>query len=178
MNKKVTKAGKYMSLLLRHKPEAEHLDMDKYGYVKVKQLLTALEIKISDLEEIVDSNNKKRFSFSKDKSKIRANQGHSIDVDLGLEVTTPPEFLYHGTATKYLESIYKAGIVKGDRQHVHLSKDLDTAKSVGKRHGTLVILELDTKQMFDDGVDFYLSANGVWLTDYVDKKYFREIFDY
>ena len=175
MNKKVTKAGKYMSLLLRHKPEAEHLDMDKYGYVKVKQLLTALDIKMSDLEEIVISNNKKRFSFSDDKRKIRANQGHSIDVDLGLEETTPPDTLYHGTATKYLDSIYDKGIVKGERQHVHLSQDLETAKSVGKRHGTLIVLELDTKQMYKDGVDFYISNNGVWLTDFVDKRYIKEL---
>jgi len=171
MNKKVTKAGKYMSLLLRHKPEAEHLDMDKYGYVKVKQLLTALDIKMSDLEEIVETNNKKRFSFSSDKRKIRANQGHSIDVDLGLPPVTPPKILYHGTATKHLESIYKNGIVKGERQHVHLSADLDTAENVGKRHGALVILEIDTKQMFENGFDFFLSENGVWLTDYIDEIY-------
>ena len=171
MNKKVTKAGKYMSLLLRHKPEAEHLDMDKYGYVKVKQLLTALDIKMSDLEEIVESNNKKRFSFSSDKRKIRANQGHSIDVDLGLEPIIPPKILYHGTATKFLDSIYDKGIVKGERQHVHLSTDIETAKSVGKRHGTIVILEIDAKQMNENGIDFYLSENGVWLTDYIDEVY-------
>jgi putative RNA 2'-phosphotransferase len=171
MNKKVSRAGKYMSLLLRHKPEAEQLDMDRFGFVPVKQLIKRLDITMSDLEEIVEENNKQRFDFSHDKTKIRANQGHSFPVDLGLPAIEPPETLFHGTATKFLSSIYDNGIIKGSRQHVHLSKDEETANEVGRRHGTVYILVIDTKQMWEDGYEFYLSKNGVWLTDFVPRKY-------
>lgn len=106
MNKKVSRAGKYMSLLLRHKPEAEQLDMDQFGFVPVKQLIKRLDITMSDLEEIVEENNKQRFDFNHDKTMIRANQGHSIDVNLGLPTIEPPQMLFHGTATNfYLQSM-------------------------------------------------------------------------
>lgn len=173
MKKKVQKASSYMSGLLRHFPEREQLDMDRYGYVSTKQLIKRLDISMSDLEDIVRENNKQRFSFNHDKTKIRANQGHSIDVDLGLPSIEPPETLFHGTATKYLSSIYENGIVKGKRQHVHLSKDEETATQVGGRHGNVYVLIIDTKQMYKDGYEFYLSENGVWLTDFVPRKYIK-----
>jgi len=174
MDKKVSKAGKYMSLLLRHAPEQENLVMDKNGYVLTKQLIKALDISMQDLEDIVNENNKQRFSFSSDRQKIRANQGHSVDVDVELTETKPPQTLYHGTATKFLESIYDKGIVKGQRNHVHLSKDVETATNVGSRHGTPYILEIDAEQMYNDGISFYLSVNGVWLTDFIDSKYIKK----
>jgi len=173
MNKKVEKAGKYMSLLLRHKPELENLEMDDFGYVNSKELIKKLDISMNDLDEIVNTNNKKRFSYNKDKSKIRANQGHSKDVDVQLKEQKPPECLYHGTATRFLSSIYDNGINKGDRLHVHLSENLETAENVGSRHGSVFILHIDTEQMYNDGCKFYISENGVWLTDYVDTKYIK-----
>jgi len=170
--KELNKIGRYITLLLRHKPEKEHLDMDKHGWVSVKQILSRLDITMLDLDFIVDTNNKKRFSYSTSKKDIRANQGHSLSwVDVQLTETTPPDFLYHGTAWKSVESIFKSGIEKRDRLHVHLSEDLDTATSVGKRHGDIYIFQIDTKTMSEDGIKFYLSENGVWLTDYVHPKY-------
>ncbi len=171
MDKKVARAGKYMSLLLRHTPEKEHLDMDRYGWVPVKQLISRLDITMSDLEEIVEENNKQRFSFSEDKSKIRANQGHSVDIDLQLIEQKPQKILFHGTATKYLTSIYKDGLIKGNRQHVHLSDNEETATQVGSRHGNVYILLVAAEKMYDDGYKFYKSDNGVWLTDFVPREY-------
>ena len=124
-----------------------------------------------ELEEIVETNDKKRYEFSDDKKKIRARQGHSIEVDVELEEKTPPDILYHGTATKFLESIYKNGINSGNRLYVHLSNDEDTAKKVGSRHGTPYVLKIDANRMFNDGNKFYLSNNDVWLTKFIDKKY-------
>jgi putative RNA 2'-phosphotransferase len=173
MNKKVSRAGRYMSLLLRHNPGKEHLDVDSFGYVPTKQLISRLDIFMSDLEEIVSENNKQRFIFNKDKSKIRANQGHSFKVDLELEPVEPPNMLYHGTATKNLSSIYKDGINSASRNHLHLSTDLETAKQVGNRHGVCYILFIDTKQMHKDGYKFYISKNNVWLTDFVPRKYIK-----
>jgi len=172
MNKKVSKAGRYMSGLLRHFPEREHLDMDKFGWVEVKQLITALDISMQDLQDIVDENNKKRFSFNSDKIKIRANQGHSLSwVEVELTETKPPQILFHGTATRFLSSIYDKGLLRSGRNHVHLSVDIETAENVGARHGTVYVLHIDTEQMFEDGYKFYISDNGVWLTDFVPRKY-------
>jgi len=173
MNKKVSKAGKYMSLLLRHTPEKENLDMDRYGYVPVKQLISRLDITMSDLEDIVDENDKQRFSFDKTHNYLKANQGHSIDVDLELASVKPPQKLYHGTATKFLTSIYDNGIVKGKRNFVHLSIDIETARQVGSRHGNPYILVIDTEKMYEDGIEFYLTKNGVWHTDFVPREYIK-----
>lgn len=169
--KELKRIGKYITLLLRHKPEKEHLDMDKNGYVDVSQLITRLKITDEELSEIVDTDNKTRFSYSVSKKKIRCNQGHSIDVDVELDVVQPPDVLYHGTAWKSVQSIFKSGIDKRERLHVHLSADLETAEKVGKRHGKLFVFRIDTKQMFEDGIKFYLSANKVWLTDFINTKY-------
>lgn len=126
---------------------------------------------MDELNEIVETNDKKRYEFSDDKKKIRARQGHSIVVDVELKETTPPDVLYHGTATRFLSSIYENGIIKGNRQHVHLSETVDIATTVGKRHGKPCVLVVNCKKMVEDGCKFYLSNNGVWLTDFVDKKY-------
>lgn len=171
MKKELIRIGKYITLLLRHKPEKEDLHMDRNGWVGVSELIKKLNISKTDLDEIVDNDNKGRFSYSDNKTKIRCNQGHSIDVDVELTETIPPDILYHGTATKSLNSIFENGIDKRSRNHVHLSADKETANKVGKRHGNVFILNIDSKQMFEDGIKFYLSVNNVWLTDYIDRKY-------
>lgn len=132
-------------------------------------------IDFDTLKLIVDTDDKKRYSFNQNFTKIRANQGHSIKVDLRLTEKIPPNELYHGTATRFLDSIMNEGITKQSRQYVHLSKDIDTAIKVGKRHGKVVILVLDTLKMYQDGIKFYLSDNDVWLTDYVNPQYIKEI---
>ena len=171
MKKELIRIGKYITLLLRHKPEKEDLHMDRNGWVGVSELTKKLNISKTDLDEIVDNDNKGRFSYSDNMTKIRCNQGHSIDVDVELTEMIPPDILYHGTATKSLNSIFENGIDKRVRNHVHLSSDKETADKVGKRHGNVIILNIDSKQMFEDGIKFYLSVNNVWLTDYIDRKY-------
>lgn len=122
----------------------------------------------------METNDKKRFIFNQDKTRIRANQGHSIDINLALIPKQPPEFLYHGTAQSNIDSIFEKGIEKINRQHVHLSEDKETATKVGMRHGKPIILTINTEKMFDDGIEFYLSENNVWLTDFVDIKYISQ----
>jgi putative RNA 2'-phosphotransferase len=180
MNKKLIKPAKYMSLLLRHKPELENLDMDKYGCVFVEQLIHSLNITMEELIEIVNNDNKQRFSFNSELTKIRVNQGHSLSwIELKLIEQTPPDILYHGTSKKFLSSIYEKGIIKNfgkfQRNHVHLSIDLKTAENVGKRHGTVYILYINSKQMFIDGYKFYLSENNVWLTNNIPRKYISNL---
>ena len=177
------KEGKFLALILRHNPTAAGITLDKHGWANVKELINGMNdtghhITMKILEEIVKLDNKQRFSFDKYKSKIRANQGHSIPVDLELIETEPPTILYHGTAAKYLSSILEKGIEKRSRQYVHLSDTYDTAVNVGKRHGNPVVIEINAKMMFNDGYKFYLSENKVWLTDYVPIKYLiRPIFE-
>ena len=127
------------------------------------------------LEEIVRTDNKGRYSFNDSKTLIRANQGHSIPVDVELKEIVPPNILFHGTATRFLDSIKQQGIKSMSRLYVHLSEDLETAIKVGDRHGDCVVLIIDTKKMSNDGIKFYLSENGVWLTKYIDWKYVKEI---
>jgi len=169
--KELKRISKYITLLLRHKPEKEHLTMNKFGYVEVKELISRLKITNEELDFIVDTDNKTRFSYSDNKKDIRCNQGHSIDVDVQLSEVEPPDILYHGTAWKSVENKKKNGIEKRERLHVHLSSDLETAKKVGERHGDVFILHIDTKKMSEDGVKFYLSENKVWLTDFINPKY-------
>lgn len=174
-NKEMTRKGKHLAFLLRHDKEA--LDnglIDRNGWRKVSELIKNQGYTRELLDGIVETNNKQRYEYNGDKSKIRARQGHSINVDVGLIDTIPPSTLYHGTSTKALESIYKQGIIKGGRLYVHLSKDEETALKVGSRHGTPYVLVIDSEQMYKDGVKFYLSNNGVWLTDYVDTKYIKK----
>ena len=175
--KELIKQGKFLSLILRHEPSKIDLTLDGNGWALVSELLSQLnkhhhKITMQDLEIIVETNNKKRYSFNEDKTKIRANQGHSLEnVDLTLENKTPPDILYHGTANKFLDSIMATGLNKRSRQYVHLSIDLATAKNVGSRHGLPIVLEVDAKNMQNDGFKFYCSDNGVWLTDHVPPQY-------
>lgn len=178
--KEKTQKGKFLSLILRHEPSKIGLTLDENGWASVAELLTQLakhrhSLTMVELEEIVATNNKKRYSFNADKTNIRANQGHSIsNIDLGLEPKTPPPLLYHGTATRFLASIREQGLLKSSRQHVHLSFEQETAKKVGARHGKVLILKIDTAQMQADGFTFYCSDNGVWLTDHVPANYLQE----
>ncbi|MDR0230066.1 MAG: RNA 2'-phosphotransferase [Flavobacteriaceae bacterium] len=168
--------GKFISLILRHEPSKIGLVLDTNGWANVEELIQKcgkhrVVFSRKELDEIVATNNKSRYSFDETGTKIRANQGHSIDVDLELQAIVPPEYLYHGTADRFLGAIKVEGIRKMSRQHVHLSQDKETAVTVGSRHGKVIVLTILTGQMHKDGVLFYQSANGVWLTDFVDKKY-------
>lgn len=172
--------SKFLSLILRHKPEKIGLLLDSEGWANVDELLErcqnyGVSLNRDRLEEVVANNNKKRFAFSKDGKRIRASQGHSIDVDLALESQKPPVVLYHGTATRYLDPILAQGLIKGRRQHVHLSSDLSTARNVGMRHGQPVILEVAAGKMDQEGYSFFLSANGVWLTEHVPMIYLQQV---
>lgn len=173
---KYVKLSRFLSLILRHKPEQIGLTLDNQGYVNVEDLMNGINnsgkfINKTILDEIVTSDNKQRYSYNNDKTKIRANQGHSIKVDLGFELVTPPEFLYHGTVHKFLPNIEKLGLLKMKREYVHLSDNVETAKNVGARRGNPVVLIIHAKEMYDNGFKFYLSKNGVWLTDTVPPNY-------
>lgn len=170
------KLSVFISLVLRHKPDEAHITLDEHGWANVEELLagindTGRKIDMEILEEIVRTDNKQRYSFNEDKTLIRANQGHSIPVDVELEEKQPPQFLYHGTADRFLESIMIEGLKPMSRLYVHLSKDEETAVKVGKRHGKPVVLKINAEEMYRDGKKFYLSQNGVWLTKYIEKKY-------
>lgn len=164
--------GKQLSFLLRHDSEAFSNGLiDKHGWRKVSELVKDHKYTKDLLDDIVKTNNKQRYEYNEDETLIRARQGHSINVDVNLSESTPPDILYHGTATRFLDSILEKGIVKGNRLHVHLSKDEETATIVGARHGRPYVLKIDAKKMHEDGIKFYLSNNNVWLTDFVDVKY-------
>ena len=164
--------GKQLSFLLRHDSEAFSNGLiDKHGWRKVSELIKDHKYTKDLLDDIVKTNNKQRYEYNEDETLIRARQGHSINVDVNLSESTPPDILYHGTATRFLDSILEKGIVKGNRLHVHLSKDEETATTIGARHGKPYVLKIDAKKMHEDGIKFYLSNNNVWLTDYVDVKY-------
>jgi putative RNA 2'-phosphotransferase len=162
--------SKFLSLILRHQPEKIGLRLDENGWANVNAILeqTQLQFSFKDLEDVVATNDKQRFSFNPNKTKIRANQGHSLQtVDLNLKAQTPPPFLYHGTVSKFLDAIKIEGLKKMNRQHVHLSKDLETAQKVGARRGKPFILKVDTLEMHSQGYVFFKSENGVWLTEKV-----------
>ncbi|WP_309399665.1 RNA 2'-phosphotransferase [Cerasicoccus maritimus] len=176
MNDPYKKDSKFLSLILRHDPGKIGLTLDAQGWTDVDVLLELLSqhgkhISRERLQAIVENNDKQRFALSEDGLRIRANQGHSIDVDLALVPSAPPDVLYHGTATRFEASIREQGLVKQSRQHVHLSADVDTATKVGVRHGKPYILRVDTVAMARDGHLFYLSKNDVWLTDSVPARY-------
>ena len=172
--------SKYMSLILRHKPDVIGIELDEHGWANVNDLISGIEkdnhgFNFELLEEIVRSDSKQRYSFNDDKSLIRANQGHSINVDVELKEKEPPEYLYHGTGEKYVKSINQDGLIPKSRLYVHLSKDIKTAENVGKRHGKEVVYCIDNRQMYRDGYKFYLSENGVWLTEEVPIKYLEMV---
>jgi len=179
MDDRAVRISKFLSLVLRHQPEKIGLSLDQSGWASVEQLIEAsrrrgFEFTHEELQNVVAGNDKKRFSLSEDGLWIRANQGHSIKVELGYAPTAPPEILYHGTAERFLTSIKQQGLIKGKRHHVHLSADVDTATKVGRRHGKPVVLRVEAGRMSQDGFIFYLSANGVWLTDRVPVQYLTD----
>ena len=169
--------SKFLSLILRHKPETVGVQMDSNGWVDVDKLIEGCRkagrnINTALLERVVIENDKARFSFNANKTKIRANQGHSRPVDVELEEKAPPLFLYHGTLARNLPSIKEKGLQKMDRLHVHLSLDIKTAlKVAGRRVGKSMICKIDAAAMAKDGFKFFQSVNGVWLTDHVPMKY-------
>ena len=174
--------SKFISLILRHKPEAIGISLDEHGWANVDELIAGIAktepFDMSMLEEIVTTDEKQRYSFNEDKTLIRANQGHSIPVDVELEEIIPPKHLWHGTGEKYTASIEKTGLIPKSRLYVHLSSDYDTAGKVGERHGKCVIYRIDSGKMAQDGFRFYRSVNGVWLTKEVPVRYIRrETFD-
>jgi RNA:NAD 2''-phosphotransferase len=170
--------SKFISLILRHKPEAIGITLDEHGWANVDELIAGISktqpIDMAMLEQIVAEDEKQRYSFNDDKTLIRANQGHSIPVDVELEEKEPPEVLYHGTGEKYVDSIDIQGLIPKSRLYVHLSSDKDTAVKVGQRHGNPVIYIVNSGEMFRDGYKFYQSVNGVWLTKEVPLSYLEK----
>ena len=167
--------SKFLSLILRHNPQVVGIELDEHGWADVEELCRRVKsLDIATLEQIVATDEKRRYSFSVDKKLIRANQGHSIPVDVELEELKPPEILYHGTAKRFGASIIAQGLLKMSRLYVHLSSDVETAEKVGRRHGEPKIFLVESLQMFDDGYKFYRSVNGVWLTEHVPAQYLKE----
>lgn len=172
--------SKYISRVLRHRPEDAGIGLDEHGWADVEALIAGVNaagkrIGRKILEEIVRTDKKQRYSFNENGTLIRANQGHSIPVDVELAKLEPPEYLYHGTAYRFLESIRQQGLLPMSRLYVHLSGDVETARVVGKRHGRPVVLKIHSGDMHRDGFPFYRSQNGVWLAKKVDAKYFEQL---
>ena len=174
MNSRLVSRGKRLAFLLRHDKK---YSFDEHGWREISDLIANHGYTMDELKEIVATNNKQRFEFSEDMTRIRARQGHSIRVDVELEEKLPPDILYHGTGERFVNSILDQGINKGNRLYVHLSETKETAVNVGKRHGKPIILIINARRMSEDGHTFYLSRNGVWLTDFVDVKYIIESMD-
>lgn len=178
----LTTVSRFISLVLRHKPEAANLSLDKYGYAQVDELVAYLNKKYkgfteTDLDTIVETDDKQRYSYSNDHKRIRAVQGHSIPVELELMEQQPPELLYHGTSSKYVPSIMEQGLIPKSRQYVHLSNNTFTAYKVGQRHGgTTVIFVVAAQLAYEQGYKFYQAENGVWLTDKIPKGFITPCF--
>ena len=171
--------SKFISLILRHKPETIGITLDEHGWANVDELIAGVSkthpLDIETLERIVTEDEKQRYSFNEDKTLIRANQGHSIPVDVELEEVKPPEILYHGTGEKYTASIDEQGLMPKSRLYVHLSGDMDTARKVGQRHGKPVIYTVRSGEMYRAGIVFYRSVNGVWLVKNVSINYLERV---
>lgn len=173
------KTSVFISLILRHKPEVIGITLDCHGWAKVDELIEGINasgkysIDMSMLEEIVRTDNKQRYSFNEDRTKIRANQGHSVNVDVELKEVVPPEILYHGTGEKYVASINAEGLKPKSRLYVHLSKDAETAVTVGSRHGKPIVYTVASGEMHRQGYTFYLSENGVWLTKNIPVEFIK-----
>jgi putative RNA 2'-phosphotransferase len=177
-DKETTHLSKFLSLVLRHKPEIIGISLDEKGWTDTALLLEKMNAagKVIDFEilkHIVDTNAKKRFAFNDDLSRIRASQGHSLEIELGYESQQPPHILYHGTAVQNIKAIFEQGLIKGNRHHVHLSTNIETAINVGSRYGKPVLLEVLSEQMYTDGHQFFVSENGVWLTQNVPPQYIK-----
>lgn len=182
MNNRDLKFSKFLSLVLRHKPEKANLTLDKNGYANVEKLIKEMnkldmDITREDLDRIVEEDDKQRYSYDlfNTERTIRANHGHSIPVDLELKPVCPLSDVYHGTAKRFLDKILKEGLNKQNRQYVHLTTDIEMAKKVGKRYGEPVILKIDDYNMMKDGYDFYCSESDVYLTDNVPVKYIKVV---
>ena len=172
--------SKFLSYVLRHHPESIGLDLDSAGWTDVAELIAGAEgagrhFTRTDLAEVVATNPKQRFALSSDGTRIRAVQGHSMAIELGVPPVEPPEVLYHGTAEKTVQSILTDGLLPMARQQIHLSADEVTAEAVGRRHGRPVVLEVAAGRMFRDGYQFYQADNGVWLTDSVPVAYLSQL---
>lgn len=171
--------SKFISLILRHRPDTIGISLDEHGWANVDELLAGISkkqyIDMNMLEKIVAIDNKQRYSFNEDKTLIRANQGHSIDVDVELPNKQPPVILYHGTGVRFVKSIDEQGLIPKSRLYVHLSGDDATAIVVGARHGKPVVYEVLASQMYHDGYEFFQSVNGVWLTKKVPVKYLKKM---
>ena len=171
--------SKFLSLILRHNPAVIGITLDSHGWADIDELLAGMNktgrppVTLEDIKEVVATNDKQRFAFNDDYTKIRANQGHSVQVDVELKEMLPPDILYHGTPAKFVQMIMKEGLKPQGRLYVHLSGDTETATKVGSRRGSPVVLSINTKKMHEDGFKFYLSENGVWLTDRVPAEYLK-----
>ena len=172
-------ASRFLCFILRHKPESIGISLNHHGWANVTDLIAGIQktqpFSMEQLEEIVRTDDKQRYSFNEDKTLIRANQGHSIPVDVELAEMQPPAVLYHGTGEKYVSSIDAQGLIPKSRLYVHLSADADTASAVGSRHGKPVVYLVDAKQMAQDGHRFFLSVNHVWLTKNVPVQYLSRL---
>ena len=170
----------YISLILRHKPEVIGIELDEHGWASVDELIKGVNktysLDMEGLERIVAEDKKQRYSFNDDKTLIRANQGHSINVDVELKKASPPEILWHGTGEKYVASILDQGLIPKSRLYVHLSKDYDTAVKVGSRHGKPVVFKIYAGRMAEGGYEFFMSENGVWLAKHIPKE-FIEVYE-
>ena len=179
--KRMINTSKFISLILRHRPGIIGITLDEHGWADVQELISGVNdseghtLDMETLEEIVRTDEKQRYSFNEDHNLIRANQGHSIPVDVELKEMVPPAILWHGTGEKYVPSIDNQGLIPKGRLYVHLSSDTETARKVGSRHGKPVIYEIDCRKMSEDGYRFYLSENGIWLTKSVPAKYMRKV---
>jgi putative RNA 2'-phosphotransferase len=176
--KEIKNTSKFLSLVLRHSPETIGLQLDTNGWANVDELIKQCNTNQQRMDydlllEVVETNDKKRFAFNEDNTKIRASQGHSISIELDLKPIEPHNFLYHGTVEKFLHAIQVEGLKKMSRQYVHLSNDIETAIKVASRRGKPIILKINAPKMFADGFQFYRSENGVWLTDFVPVEYFE-----
>ncbi len=174
--KELKKKSKLLSLVLRHQPETIGIELDESGWVDVQVLLDALNrngkgISSETLHEVVRTNDKQRFAFSDDKQRIRANQGHSVNVELGYQAATPPDRLYHGTPAQFIDAISLEGLKKMNRHHVHLHLDTSIASSVGQRRGKPVLLSVKSGDMHAAGFEFFVTPNDVWLVDHVPTEY-------
>lgn len=175
-----TRISKYLSKHLRHAPAALGLELAPGGWVRVDELLAAcqragLPISFEQLVEVVVTNGKQRFAFDESRQRIRANQGHSVEVDLELSPLEPPPVLFHGTAAQTLPAIRRDGLLRMSRHHVHLSADVATARTVGARHGRPVVLKVDAAALHQAGFVFFRSQNGVWLVEHVPPRFLDEL---
>ncbi len=177
-SREIVKTSKFLSLVLRHRPDKIGIELDETGWVAVDDLLAGVNksgrsLNREQLDSVVRENDKQRFAFSDDGQRIRANQGHSIDVDLDHAAARPPAELYHGTPQKFLESIRASGLKRMSRHHVHLHEEVSVADAVGRRRGQPVILVINSGKMHREGYTFWVTPNRVWLVDAVPAEFIR-----